>query len=50
VSDEVYAMVEDYQQTGKAHPSGAIGDLANENLFSGIKATSFVVGYSLAFW
>lgn len=47
---EVYARAESYSQTGVSHPAGAPGALAQENLFTGVKATSVVVGYSVGFW
>jgi len=49
-NDELYLRADSYQQTGTDHPASAIGALKQENLFTGIKATSFVVGYSFAFY
>jgi len=49
-NDELYLRADDYQQTGNNHPGSAIGALKQQNLFTGIKATSFVVGYSFAFY
>ena len=46
---ELYLRAENYQQSGAAHPAAAIGELKNQNLFTGIKATSVIVGYSIAF-
>lgn len=48
--DELYLRAASYQQTGTAHPASAIGDLKTQNLFSGIKATSVILGYSFAFY
>ena len=47
---ELYVQGENYKQTGTNHPAGAIGDLANEKLFTGVNATSVMVGYSFAFY
>ncbi len=47
---ELYARAESYDQKGTSHPAGAPGALAQENLFSGVKATSVVLGYSFGFW
>jgi len=46
---ELYARAETYAQKGVGHPPGAPGALAGENLFSGVRATSLVIGYSFAF-
>ncbi len=46
---EVYLRGEYYRQTGDGHPAGAIGQLANQNLFGGVKATSLMMGYSFGF-
>jgi hypothetical protein len=46
---EAYLLLEDYRQKGLDHPAGAIGDLAQENLFSGVHAYSLMAGYSFAF-
>jgi hypothetical protein len=47
---EFYLQGERYNQSGNAHPAGAIGALANENLFSGASSTSVIVGYTFAFF
>lgn len=47
---ELYLQVDDYKQTGRSHPSGAPGALANENLFAGVSAANVIVGYTFAFW
>lgn len=47
---ELYLQVESYKQSGAAHPAGVIPGLATENLFSGVSATSIVVGYTFAFY
>ncbi len=47
---ELYLEGERYIQTGVNHPAGAPGALAMENLFSGVSATSFVLGYTFAFY
>ncbi|MDI7776263.1 DUF3570 domain-containing protein [Asticcacaulis sp. EMRT-3] len=49
-NDELYLRAASYQQTGTQHPSYAIGDLKQENLFTGIKATSVIIGYNFAFY
>ncbi len=46
---ELYMRADSYSQTGNGHPATAIGDLQSENLFTGIKATSVMVGYTFAF-
>lgn len=46
---ELYVLGETYKQTGAAGPPNAIGDLANQNLFSGVKATSIVAGIRYTF-
>jgi hypothetical protein len=48
-SSEVYIRGEYYEQLGNGHPAGAIGQLAHQNLFGGVKATSIMVGYSYGF-
>lgn len=48
-SGEVYLRGEYYRQTGVGHPPNAIGQLAGQNLFGGVKATSVMVGYSFGF-
>jgi hypothetical protein len=47
---EVYVQGESYRQMGTQHPAGAIGGLANQNLFSGVNAASVIVGFSFAFF
>jgi hypothetical protein len=46
---ELYLLVENYKQTGPAHSDPPIGDLAKEDLFSGVSANSVMAGYSFAF-
>jgi hypothetical protein len=46
---ELYLRFENYAQHGQSHPAGAIGGLANVNLFDGVSANSVMVGYSFAF-
>jgi hypothetical protein len=46
---ELYGRAESYVQKGNSHPPGAPGGLAGQNLFTGVKATSVIVGYSFAF-
>lgn len=48
-SSEAYIRGEYYEQQGNGHPAGAIGQLAHQNLFGGVKATSIMVGYSYGF-
>lgn len=47
---ELYLQGENYKQMGTSHPTGAIGDLAKQNLFTGVSASSVVVGYTFAFY
>jgi hypothetical protein len=47
--DEFFVRGAWYSQAGDRHPKGAIGDQANENLFSGVNAVSVMVGYSFAY-
>ncbi len=47
---ELYVEGDSYKQTGAAHPAGAIGYLANENLFTGVTASSLMFGYSFTFY
>ena len=47
---ELYLQVEDYRQTGNAHPAGVVPGLAGESLFSGVNAISVIVGYTFAFF
>jgi hypothetical protein len=49
-NDELYLRAASYQQTGTSHPSYAVGDLKQENLFTGVNATSMILGYSFAFY
>ena len=49
-SGEIYILGEHYQQTGKSHNPSAPGDLASENLFYGVKATSVMAGLTFAFY
>ncbi len=46
---EVYALAEDYKQSGDSIVPGAPGGLADENFFSGVHATSVVVGFTYRF-
>lgn len=46
---EIYLQGEHYKQSGTKHPAGAIGDLANQNLFGGVKALSVVFGFRYTF-
>jgi hypothetical protein len=46
---ELYLRGGYYQQTGDAHPAGAIGQLASQNLFSGTKAAFAFIGYTWDF-
>ncbi|MBU6443656.1 MAG: DUF3570 domain-containing protein [Alphaproteobacteria bacterium] len=48
-NSEIYARAQIYQQTGDAHPAGMIGQLQNQNMFSGIKASWMMVGYTWSF-
>ena len=47
---ELYLQVQAYQQTGSRHPSNTPSPLTGENFFSGVKATSVIVGYTYAFF
>ncbi len=49
-TSELYVQGEHYKQSGNNHPAGAIGDLATENLFSGVSATSVIVGFTFGFY
>lgn len=49
-SGELYLRADRYNQSGDAHPAGAIGALANQDLFTGADATSAMIGYSFAFY
>lgn len=46
---ELYLRGGYYQQTGDGHPAGAIGQLKNQDLFSGTKAMFAFVGYTWDF-
>jgi hypothetical protein len=46
---EIYLQADYYVQAGNAHPSDAIGQLKQQNLFAGTKATFFMVGYQWDF-
>jgi hypothetical protein len=46
---EFYVRGEFYEQRGDAHPPGVISALANEALFAGVKATTFIAGYGHSF-
>ena len=48
-TSEFYMLAENYKQSGKSTNPNAIGDLASENLFSGVNATSLVLGFTFAF-
>lgn len=48
-SNELYVRADYYRQTGDKHPAGTPGDLPRENLFSGAKAASLMVGYSFLY-
>lgn len=49
-SSEFYVRGDYYEQLGDGHPAGAFGQLANQNLFAGVKAKSIMVGYSYGFY
>lgn len=46
---EIYVKGEYYSQFGNGHPADAIGQLRNQNLFAGIKATILFMGYTYDF-
>ena len=46
---EIYVKAEYYQQMGNGHPADAIGQLKQQNLFSGTKAAIAFLGYSWDF-
>ena len=46
---ELYVKGEYYQQDGKGHPAGAIGQLQRQNLFPGVKSEVAFIGYSWDF-
>lgn len=48
-TSEIYVRGAYYKQKGVGHPAGAIGQLRNQNLFSGIKATWIMIGYTWDF-
>ena len=48
-NSEVYVRGQYYQQTGDSHPGGMIGQLQRQNMFSGIKASWMMVGYTWSF-
>ena len=48
-NSEIYLRGEYYVQTGDSHPAGAIGQLAQQNLFSGVKAASLMAGFAFNF-
>ncbi|HUO99654.1 MAG TPA: DUF3570 domain-containing protein [Rhizomicrobium sp.] len=48
-NSELYLSASYYDQMGNGHPADAIGQLRNQNLFAGTKATVFMVGYSWNF-
>ncbi|MGZ6038186.1 MAG: DUF3570 domain-containing protein, partial [Phenylobacterium sp.] len=47
---ELYLQFQAYQQNGRGHPSNTPAPLAAETFFSGVKATSVIVGYTYAFF
>lgn len=49
-SGEFYVLAEHYQQHGHGHQAGAPGELADENLFYGVRATSLTFGVTMAFF
>jgi Protein of unknown function (DUF3570) len=48
-STEIYVRGAYYQQTGNGHPSDAIGQLKQQNLFTGVNAAYVMMGYSWNF-
>lgn len=48
-TSQIYVRGEYYDQKGTSHPAGAIGQLQHQNLFSGVKATWVMVGYTWDF-
>jgi hypothetical protein len=48
-SSEVYIQGAYYQQTGNGHPADAVGQLRQQNLFSGTKAAIVFLGYTWDF-
>lgn len=47
---ELYLRADRYNQSGNSHPASAIGGLAYQDLFTGVDATSVMVGYTFAFY
>lgn len=45
----LYLLAEDYKQMGRHHLPYAPGDLATEDIFSGVHATSIVAGFTYRF-
>ncbi len=48
-TSEFYVLAENYKQSGKSTYPNAIGDLASENLFTGVNATSVILGFTFGF-
>ena len=46
---EIYLRGDYYDQSGDGHPAGAIGQLRNQNLFQGVKASIVQMGYQWKF-
>jgi hypothetical protein len=46
---EIYLRGGYYDQTGNGHPADAVGQLKNQDLFSGTKAVFAFVGYTWNF-
>ena len=46
---EIYIKGEYYSQTGNGHPADAIGQLRQQNLFSGVKSAIVFMGYTWDF-
>jgi hypothetical protein len=46
---EIYVRGDYYDQTGDGHPANAIGQLRNQNLFQGVKASIVQMGYQWKF-
>lgn len=49
-NDELYLRADSYAQKGTASTAGAPGYLGQRDLFSGVKATNVVIGYSFGFY
>jgi Protein of unknown function (DUF3570) len=47
---ELYLKVQDFKQTGGAHASPTVPGLAGQNLFSGVRASSVILGYGFSFY